>query len=140
MKSSTLAALLLLVGNIPTYGYNKFCYIHPQYGRKGSFQDMKCILGKHFEGCKHDYEVCSLDGRRTCHIRLSKAEAAHARLFLEQCTCAVDTPIADEMVQKLLSSKKTQLKTVGLILRDFKSHNKDVTLQQVRCSLGLAKK
>jgi hypothetical protein len=140
MKSSTLVALLLLAGTFPAYGYQKLCYIHPQYGRKGSFDDLKCLLGKHLDECKHDYEVCSLDGRRTCHIRLSKAEAAHARLFLDQCSCAADTPIADEMVQELLNSRKVQLKTVGLILRDFKHHNKAVTIQQVRCSLGLEKK
>ena len=140
MKSSTLGIFLLVMGAVPAHGYHKFCYVHPQYGRKGSLQDLKGILGKHFDECKHDYEVCSLDGRKTCQIRLSKAEAAHARLFLEQCPCAVDAPIDDEMVQGLLSSKKTSLKTVGFILRDFKHHNKEVTLHQVRCSLGLEKK
>lgn len=140
MKRSTLMILLLIIGAVPAYGYHKFCYIHPQYGRKGSLQDLQCILGKHLEDCKHDYEICSGDGRRTCHIRLSKTEAAQARCFLDRCTCAVDSPIAEEMVQRLLKSKKVNLKTVGLILRDFKSHNKDITLRQVRCSLGIDKK
>jgi hypothetical protein len=140
MKSNTLVALLLLAGTFPAYGYQKLCYIHPQYGRKGSLNDLKCILGKHFDECKHDYEVCSGDGRKTCHIRLNKAEMAHARLYLEQCSDSADTPIADEKVQDLLSSRKTNLKTVGLILRDFKHYNKAITLQQVRCSLGLDKK
>lgn len=139
MKINILA-ILLLAGASPAYGYHKFCYLHPQYGRKGSLDDLKCLLGKHIEGCKHDYEICSGDGRKTCHIRLNKAELGHAKLYLEQCSCPCDAPIADEMVQSLLNSKKANLKTVGLILRDFKHYNKAVTLEQVRTSLRLGKK
>lgn len=140
MKINILAILLLVgAGTAPAYGYHKFCYLHPQYGRKGSLNDLKCLLGKHFHDCTHDYEICSPDGRKTCRIRLNKAELAHTKLYLQRCASRPDAPIADNMIQGLLNSKKANLKTVGLILRDFKHYNNAVTLQQVRCSLGLNK-
>ena len=139
-KSSVLIGFMLVIVAGSAAGYHKCCYVHPQYGRKGSLQDLTCRLRGHFEDCKHNYEICSSDGRRTCRIRLDKIEAVQTRLFLNQCSCALDTPIEDEMIQKLLTSKKAYHKTVGLILRDFKYHDKTVTLQQVRASLGLDQK
>lgn len=142
MKMINVWILILAMGVAPASAYQKLCYVHPHYGRKGSLDDLKCVLGKHlcYNACKPNYEVCSADGRRTCHIRLNKIEFAHAKLFLNQCPCVGDAPIADDMVEGLLSSKKVNLKTVGLILRDFKYHNKHVTIQQVKDALGLAKK
>jgi len=142
MKMTNVWFFILIIGAMPVQGYHKFCYLHPQYGRKGSLEDLKCIINKHFasDTSKPNYEVCSIDGRRTCHIRLSKTELAQAKIFFDHCTCAVDSPIADEMVQGLLNAKKTHLRTMGLVLRDFKYHNKNATVQQVRCALGLMNK
>lgn len=135
MKIYTIWAFLLVTSATCMNAYHKMCYMCPQYGRKG---DVQCLVAKYCVcNVSHPihYTLDSADGRRVCHIRLEGGDALQVRMFLDKYDA--NAPITDEAIQGLLNSRKKHLKTVGLILRDFKYHNKDVTADQVRCALGI---
>lgn len=129
-------AFLLLAVMGTSEAYNKVCYMYPQYGRKDGIE---CLAAKYCV-CKADqpahYEVESTDGRRTCHVRLDKLDYFHLKLFLAKHKD--DMPISDETIKSLYNSGKKGLKSVGLILRDFKNQDKNVTVGQIRCAVGLS--
>lgn len=129
---------ILLVGAVSATGYQKMCYVHPQYGRRGCLEDMQGKLGKQLGydvTTSINYMLESEDGRRTCFIRLHGADRTRVRLVLDKWT--PDTPINDEMIQKLLLSRKGHLKVAGYVLRDFKLRYPVITVQEIRGALAL---
>lgn len=134
MKKYTIALLTLLSGVMQVSGYTKKCYIHPHYSRQGTLQDLKDIMGKHFDNsAQYTFE----DGRRSCHIHLDGTDIVQMKIFLKKRT--PEAPITDETIEDLLASQKAHLRAVGLILRDFKLRKSDITAQQVGVVLGFDK-
>lgn len=136
MKRYIIASIL--VGTLSVNGYQKMCYVHPWYGRQGCLEDMQVKLGKELGydvTTPINYTLESEDGRRTCFIRLHGADRTRVRLVLDKCN--PDTTIDDEMIQKLLCSRKGHLKVAGFVLRDFKLRYPEITVQEIRGALAL---
>ena len=130
--------LVMATGMVPAFGYHKMCYVRPQYGCKGEIQ---CLTSKYFvcRSCKSsgDIEIESSNGRRVCYVNLSATDKARTRSFLDRYDG--NTQIADESIERQLQKHRSHLKAVGLLLRDFKLNNKNVTVQQVRDAVAMAK-
>jgi hypothetical protein len=134
IKKYTIALFALLTGVVQISGYTKKCYIHPRYSRHGSLQDLKDIMGKHFD---HSAQYTFEDERRSCHIHLDGTDMFQMKCFLKKRT--PETLITDEIIENLLRSQKAHSRAVGLILRDFKLREPDVTVQRVGVALGFNK-
>ncbi len=139
MNYYRLWILIMAVGTVQALAYNKMCYVRPQYGCKGEIQ---CLSSKYFV-CKsnkssQDIEIESPNGRRVCYVNLNSTDKTRAKMFLDRYDG--DTKIADESIEHQLQKNRSHFKAVGLLLRDFKLNNKNMTVQQVRDALGIAKR
>ena len=139
MNRYKLWVLVMATSMAPAIAYHKMCYVRPQYGCKGEIQ---CLTSKYFV-CKsrkstaQEIEIESPNGRRVCYISLNSTDKTRARMFLDQYDG--DTKIADESIERQLQKKGTTFKAVGLLLRDFRLSNKDITVQQVRDAIEITK-
>lgn len=145
MKKSIIPLFVVLVSVVPARGYHKVCH----YSHRGSLDKLKTILGEHsvYDASKPvHYSLQSADGRRICDVRLNGSDRYHVKAFLngsDKHKKGLYQPkdpnmvISNEMIQKLLKSREVHLKAVGWVLRDFKSKMPNVTVGQVRHTLGI---
>ena len=137
------AVVLALAGMTSLYGYQKTCYLRPQYGRIGSTKPLEKMMGKCAApetACVVAYSLKSADGRKKCNVCLTPTEMAYVKRVLSESDA--DVEITESMINALLHCKKGNggligRKIVGQVLRDFKDKDKRVTVQMVRDALGI---
>jgi hypothetical protein len=116
-------------------GYSKMCYVRSQHGFNSD--DFEHIKGKYCvrKRCKSMKEVPSKDPRKICFLDVKEADMRRVKYFLDKRDAR--ELISEEMIQSLLDAKKSGLRMVATILRDFRCTNKTITVEQVRSALGI---